>query len=78
MPIRTFQRVARRSTAAWQLYTRARVSRADLRFDNLVARIERIKERAVQVNHTSGVLEEIRKRLARKRKALALQAAEVA
>lgn len=100
---RTFHRVKNRSREAWQLYTRARSTRADHRFDNLLERLDKIKDpqRArvmleaekwligkqnkglygddmtingdIQhhVTHTvSSALDEIRKRLDRKRKAI--------
>src|SRR5262245_37964265 len=36
LPKRTFHRVKNRSREAWNLYVRARASRADERFDNLL------------------------------------------
>lgn len=104
---RTFHRVKTRSREAWQLYTRARATRADHRFDNLSARLEKIKDPQkarvileaekwtigkmnrglygddpvtiqgvnggpiqMQHTHTNTALDEIRKRLDRKRKAI--------
>jgi Bacteriophage Sf6, terminase small subunit-like len=106
LPRRTFHRVKNRSCEAWNLYKRARASRADERFDNLldVIRNEPDPHRArvmldaekwiiskmnrglygddpvtlqgpggapIQVEHgTSSALEEIRRRLDKKRAAL--------